>query len=96
MSHQSENVHFIRLAFQDFFLACEAKLLAPATLEFYEAMIVPFLDWLDISDPTELRAHHIRSFLILRSKQVAPGSVHAHARAIRAFVRFGIVRLEDW
>lgn len=91
MSYQHENEHFISQGFQDFLLACEAKMLRPATIVFYVRMLNPFLEWLDFR---ELTSREIRKFLKLRGEQVAPGTVHAHARAIRAFTRF--LHREGW
>ncbi len=91
MSNQPENVHVISLALQDFMLACEAKLLSPHTIDFYKWMLIPFIGWLGNRD---LSTKEIRAYLIHRSQHVSPGTVHAHARAIRAFTRF--LHREGW
>ena len=80
-----ENEQVISHALRDFMLACEAKLLSPHTMEFYDHMVSPFIEWLGTKD---LSAQEIRAYLVHRSKQVSPGTVHAHARSIRVFVRF--------
>ena len=54
-------------------------------MEFYDHMLSPFIKWLGKNG---LSAQEIRAYLIHRSKQVSPGTVHAHARSIRVFVRF--------
>ena len=79
-----ENEQVISLALQDFMLACEAKLLSSHTMDFYDPMLSPFIEWLGTKN---LSAQEIRAYLTHRSQQVSPGTVHAHVRSIRVFVR---------
>ena len=73
-------------AFEDFILSREAELCSPQTIDFYRRMLNPFLafaaDW-----PLSNRV--VREFLATVVQWgVSAATVHAHARAVRAFVRF--------
>lgn len=83
--------HTIRDALSDFLLSCVASLRSPRTVSFYAERLRHFLAYLEaegVTDPARLDAHLIRAFLAKQSKTVSPGTVHASARAVRAWVRF--------
>lgn len=68
---------------QDFILSRQAKLCSPATIDFYQRMLKPFIE------TEELTSRGVRRFLArLANRDLSPSTVHAHARAIRAFLRF--------
>ena len=70
----------------DFLLSREAKLCSEDTLDFYQRMLTPFIESLQTDDIT---SQDVRRFLASVAKRgVSSATVHAHARAIRAFVRF--------
>jgi integrase/recombinase XerD len=78
--------HVIQIAFEDFILSRQASLCSPATLDFYTRMLTPFLESLTDSKPT---AQDVRRFLAgVASRGVSAGTVHAYARAVRAFLNF--------
>jgi len=78
-------------ALSDFLLARVSALRSPRTVAYYTETLRPFLTFLEtegITDPLMLEARHVREFLAERAKTVAPATVHASARAIRAWVHF--------
>ncbi|MFV2043980.1 MAG: tyrosine-type recombinase/integrase [Anaerolineales bacterium] len=80
------------VAFEDFILSREAMLCSPATIDFYRRMLKPFLEF---TDGDELSNRHVREFLsIVAARGVVSTTVHAHARAVRAFLRFAYE--ENW
>ena len=62
------------------------------TLEFYQQQLGPFLEYVaqyGVERPEELTARHIRTYLVaLRDRKLSANSIHAAARAIRAFCNF--------
>jgi len=73
-------------AFEDFMLSREAALCSPQTIDFYRRMLKPFLAF---ASDGELSNRLVRSFLAtVAQRGVSSATVHAHARAVRAFVRF--------
>jgi len=80
------------VAFEDFILSREAMLCTPQTIDFYRRMLKPFLTLANGSPPTN---HMVREFLsTVAQRGVSSATVHAHARAVRAFLRFAYE--EDW
>jgi len=80
------------IAFEDFILSREAMLCSPQTIDFYRRMLTPFLDF---TNGHELSNRSVRSFLAtVAQRGVSSATVHAHARAVRAFLRFAYE--EDW
>ncbi len=74
------------VAFEDFILSREAMLCSPATIDFYRRMLKPFLAAANGSPPSN---RMVREFLSsVAQRGVSSATVHAHARAVRAFVRF--------
>ena len=74
------------VAFEDFILSREAMLCSPATIDFYRRMLKPFLAAANGSSPSN---RMVREFLSTVAKRgVSSSTVHAHARALRAFLRF--------
>ena len=74
------------VAFEDFILSREAALCSPETIDFYQRMLEPFLAF---TNGHELSNRAVRSFLAtVAQRGVSSATVHAHARAVRAFVRF--------
>ncbi|MCH8338772.1 MAG: tyrosine-type recombinase/integrase [Chloroflexi bacterium] len=70
----------------------EATLCSPETIDFYRRMLKPFLALANGSPPTN---HMVREFLsTVAHRDVSSATVHAHARAVRAFLRFAYE--EDW
>jgi len=79
-------------AFEDFVLSREAELCTPDTIDFYRRMLKPFLAF---AGDGELSNRTVRSFLAtVAQRGVSSATVHAHARAIRAFLRFAYE--ESW
>ena len=73
-------------AFEDFILSRQASLCSPETIDFYRRMLKPFLALANGSPPSN---RMVREFLsTVAERGVSPATVHAHARAVRAFVRF--------
>ena len=73
-------------AFEDFILSREATLCSPHTIDFYRRMLSPFLAF---TDGKALSNRSVREFLAsVAQRGVSSATVHAHARAVRAFVRF--------
>jgi site-specific recombinase XerD len=74
------------VAFEDFILSREAALCSSETIDFYRRMLRPFLEF---TDGNELSNRMVRSFLAtVAQRRVSSATVHAHARAVRAFLRF--------
>ena len=82
----------LQLAFDSFLLDAEARRLKPATIRFYRQQIQPFIDSLStqgVITPEGIKAQHIRRHMVaMQRKGLADASVHASARAIRAFCNF--------
>lgn len=80
------NRHVIRIAIEDFILSREAALCSPETIDFYIRMLTPFIN--SIED-IGITAQGVRRFLAsVAQRGVSSATVHAHARAIRAFLNF--------
>ena len=76
----------LSVAFEDFILSREASLCSPQTIDFYHRMLKPFLEF---TNGNEISNRHVREFLsTVAQRGVSSATVHAHARAVRAFVRF--------
>jgi integrase len=74
------------VAFEDFILSREATLCSPHTIDFYRRMLKPFLAMANGSQPSN---RMVREFLsTVAQRGVSSATVHAHARAVRAFLRF--------
>jgi len=74
------------VAFEDFILSREAALCSPETIDFYPRMLRPFLALANGNPPSN---RLVREFLAtVAQRGVSSATVHAHARAVRAFVRF--------
>ncbi len=74
------------VAFEDFILSREAALCSPQTVDFYQRMLKPFLALANGSPPSN---RMVREFLsTVAQRGVSSATVHAHARAVRAFLRF--------
>lgn len=73
----------IRDAFADFILSRKALRRTSKTIEFYEYTIGAFMQWLGDKTPT---VRDVRIYLAHLT--CADATVHAHARGIRAFLRF--------
>ncbi len=69
MSHLelfTPNKQLIRESFDDFILSREAMLRTPKTLIFYRYTVGGFVEWLilqGITEPQQIKSHHIRVFL---------------------------------
>lgn len=73
-------------AFEEFILSREAMLCSPETIDFYRRMLKPFLA---LANGTQPSNRMVREFLsTVAQRGVSSATVHAHARAVRAFVRF--------
>ncbi|MCH8878140.1 MAG: tyrosine-type recombinase/integrase, partial [Chloroflexi bacterium] len=82
----------LSVAFEDFILSREAMLCSPETIDFYRRMLKPFLALANGSQPSN---RMVREFLsTVAQRGVSSATVHAHARAVRAFLRFA--HEEDW
>lgn len=79
-------------ALDSFLLDCEARRLTAPTLAFYRQQLEPFTRHLDALNHTMLDAitpNDIRSYLVeLQNRELADNSIHAAARAIKAFLNF--------
>lgn len=76
---------------RDFLLDVRAANRTDATLEFYREKLRRFLAFLEaqgITEPEGIQARQLRAFLVELSEERTAGGVHAHWRAVRAFVRF--------
>ncbi len=74
------------VAFEDFILSREAMLCSPETIDFYRRMLRPFLAAANGIPPSN---RMVREFLAtVAQRGVSSATVHAHARAARAFLRF--------
>ncbi|MCH7611460.1 MAG: site-specific integrase [Chloroflexi bacterium] len=74
------------VAFEDFILSREAMLCSPETIDFYRRMLRPFLTLANGSPPSN---RMVREFLsAIAQRGVSSATFHAHARAVRAFLRF--------
>jgi site-specific recombinase XerD len=76
---------------RDFILDVRAANRSEATIGFYEGKLKPFLAYLEeqgVTEPGEITARHLRSFLVQLGESRESGGVHAYWRAVRAFVRF--------
>ncbi|MCO6450747.1 MAG: tyrosine-type recombinase/integrase [Caldilineales bacterium] len=84
-------------AFDSFLLDAEARRLTQASLRFYRQQIGYFLNYLQgqgVFESSELSAETIRAYLVSRQRRgLKDHSIHAAARAIRAFCNF-LVREE--
>lgn len=81
---------------RDFALDVRAAGRTEATIEFYREKLGRFLAFLrthSVTDPAGITPTILRAFLVELSQERTPGGVHAHWRAVRAFVRF-LVREE--
>ncbi len=80
------------VAFEDFILSRGSMLSSPATIDFYRRMLAPFLEF---TNGHELSNRHVREFIsTVAQRGVSSSTVHAHARAVRAFLRFA--QEEGW
>lgn len=79
----------IRNWMEGFLLDCQARNLARGTLIFYKNKLESFLKFCDklvITEMEQIRAPHIRNFLIqLEINGHNPGGCHAHYRAVKTF-----------
>jgi site-specific recombinase XerD len=76
---------------RDFLLDVHAANRTNATIEFYTEKLERFLTFLQtqgVSDPAGITPTVLRRFLVELGQERSPGGVHAHRRAVRAFVRF--------
>ena len=74
------------VAFDDFILSREAMLCSSQTIDFYRRMLKPFMALANGSPPWN---RMVREFLSsVAQRGVSSATVHAHARAVRAFLRF--------
>ena len=75
-----------------YLLDAMARQLFPKTLNFYQQQLRPFLAYVaqfGVERPEQLTARHIRAYLVsLRQRELSDNSIHAAARAIRAFCNF--------
>ena len=78
----------LSVAFEDFILSREAMLCSPQTIDFYQRMLKPFLALANGSPPSNRMVREFLSTVALRGVASATVHAHAHARAVRAFVRF--------
>jgi len=80
------------VAFEDFILSREAMLCTSQTIDFYRRMLKPFLASANGSPPSNSMVREFLSSIAQRG--VSSATAHAHARAVRAFVRFA--HEESW
>ncbi|MBI3942963.1 MAG: tyrosine-type recombinase/integrase [Chloroflexi bacterium] len=78
-------------AYRDFLMDVEAANRTAKTVRFYRQTLAVFLDFLrgqGADSVQEIKAAHIRAYLAHLSETHTAGGVHAHYRALRAFIRF--------
>jgi site-specific recombinase XerD len=81
---------------RDFLLDVRAANRTDARICFYSEKLNRFLTFLEgqgITEPESIGARQLRAFLVELAQERTAGSVHAHWRAVRTFVRF-LVREE--
>ncbi len=82
----------LKRALESFLLDAEARQLSPMTRRYYRQQLEPFLHHLQeqsVVNVEELTADHIRSYLVvLQDRGLKANTVHAAARAVRAFCNF--------
>lgn len=81
---------------RDFLIDVRAANRSEATIGFYREKLQRFITFLQdqsVAEAEQIKPAHIRTFLIELSQERSAGGVHAHWRALRAFVRF-LVREE--
>ncbi len=81
---------------RDFLLDVRAANRTDATIGFYREKLKRFLTFLEgqgVTAPEAIGARQLRAFLVELAGERTAGGVHAHGRAVRAFVRF-LVREE--
>lgn len=93
-------------AYAVFVLSCKAQRYSSKTLEYYESMLVPFLNWLQaqgVSQIDDVTSLHIRTHLVNKrtvyvgtedEREASGHTIHGIASNIRAFFNFCIV--EGW
>jgi integrase len=79
-------VSTLLVAFEDFILSREAALCSPQTIDFCRRMLKPFLTRAKGCPPSSRTVRELLSTVAQRG--VSSATVHAHARAVRAFLRF--------
>jgi hypothetical protein len=88
----------IRTGYEHFRLERQGELVSPKTLEYYDGMVLPFLDWLDgegVQRFEHLDVEHARRYRARlastpgsNGRQRQPATLHGSHRAIRAFLRW--------
>jgi integrase/recombinase XerD len=93
-------------AFAIFRLHCKAQRYRPKSIEFYDNLLPPFFAWLaceGVSHIDDVTAHHCRAHLVNKQtiyigtedeRQASGHTIHAIARALRAFFNFCVA--EEW
>lgn len=84
--------HRLTIALDSFLLAQEAAHHTPATLDYYRDTLRRFIVYLisqRVDEPEAITATHIRAFLLsLDRAGLSSGTVHAYARAIKAWLNW--------
>lgn len=85
--------YFFDSSFQMFLLDRKVQRVSSHTIRFYTTLIRPFLIWCadaqNIRDLGAIKPTHIRAHLLaLHERELSSNSVHAAARALRAFFNF--------
>lgn len=93
ISSETKDKHLVpsdmQEAYLNFMLSRQAKLCSNNTLEYYKFTVGKFVEWIDISSPSELTSKHVRAYLSdLAGRGLSDRTIHCHASAIRTFVRF--------
>jgi len=88
----------IRTGYEHFRLERQGELVSPKTLEYYDGMVLPFLDWLvgeGVGRFEHLDVDHARRYRALfastpgrHGRLRQPDTIHDSHRAIRAFLRW--------
>jgi site-specific recombinase XerD len=88
----------IRTGYEHFRLERQGELVSPKTIEYYDGMVLPFLDWLDgegVQRFADLDVEHARKYRARlastpgrNGRQRQPATLHGSHRAIRAFLRW--------
>lgn len=81
-------IHPLPRDLRSFLLGAGAANRARGTIDYYRQKLTPFLDWLQSQRVQQSPGMTHRTSGPSRAKSQSPGEVHAHYRAVRAFLRW--------
>lgn len=99
MSHNPQKLeHTIQREITAFLIDRQARALSETTILYYQSNLLAFQDYLKSIGVTTIEAltpTHIRTYFIHLSATCNPGGIHAHYRAIKAFLNWWSEEYED-